>query len=49
MYYKVAVKKNELLFQEHTLENKKEITKIDSSKNEDVNEICTQFKWKEMD
>lgn len=44
MCYKVAVKKNVLIFQEHTLENKKKITKIDSSKNENVNEICIQIK-----
>ena len=45
MCYKAAVKKNVLIFQELTLQNKKKITKIDSSKNEDVNEICIQIKW----
>lgn len=46
MCYKAAVKKNVLIFQELTLQSKqKKITKIDSSKNEDVNEICIQIKW----
>ena len=45
MCYKAAVKKNVLIFQELTLQSKqKKITKIDSSKNEDVNEICIQIK-----